>query len=259
MTDAGLAQQIWEARTAGRQLPRGAVAQIAGEAEAYALQAAAAEAAGLTRIGWKVAATSDAAVELLDVSGPSIGPVFAELTHASPAEVAVFAAQDPAVECEFAFRLADDLPADAAPYGRERVAAAVGAVLPAVEVVASRFEGGFRGVGDALTIADFCFNHGWVHGDPIADWQAHDLTLAAIRLEQNGETVADGVGANVLGDPMTALVFAADKAAEIGRPLVAGDVVSTGTCTGVVPVAPGDRIVADFGPLGRVEIAFREG
>lgn len=256
MTGADLAREIWRARAEGRQLPREEVAHVAGEQAAYAVQAAAVACSGLTRIGWKVAATSDAALQLLAVPGPSIGPVFAELTRESPATVAVFAAQGPAVECEFAFRMARDLAAEDAPYDPDEVLDAVGAVVPAIEVVASRFEGGFKGVGEALTIADFCFNHGWVHGADIAGWRAHDLSVARIRLEKDGETVAEGVGANVLGDPLAALVFAADKAAEIGRPLMAGEIVSTGTCTGVTPVGPGSRVRADFGPLGLVEIAF---
>lgn len=259
MTDAALAQRIWEARRDGDVLPRAVVAGITGAAAAYNLQAAAVEAAGLHRIGWKVAATSDMAVELLKVSGPSIGPVFAERTQASPAEIAIFPAQGPAVECEFAFRLARDLDDGDAPYDRAQLIAAVGAVVPAVEVVASRFEGGFADVGDGLTIADFCFNHAWVHGSDVTDCLGLDLTTAAIRLEKDGTQVADGVGANVLGDPLTALAFAADTAAAIGRPLRAGEIVSTGTCTGVTPVAPGSRIRADFGSLGEIAISFVAG
>ena len=36
----------------------------------------------------------------------------------------------------------------------------------------------------------------------------------------------------------------------------AGDVVTTGTMTGAVKVAPGDNVVGDFGDLGKVEISF---
>ena len=36
----------------------------------------------------------------------------------------------------------------------------------------------------------------------------------------------------------------------------AGDIVSTGTCTGHLFAAPGDTVRADFGPLGVVEAHF---
>ncbi|MBC8451604.1 MAG: hypothetical protein H8D70_00090 [Rhodospirillaceae bacterium] len=37
---------------------------------------------------------------------------------------------------------------------------------------------------------------------------------------------------------------------------MAGEIISTGTCTGLLDVAPGDAVVADFGELGAVEISF---
>jgi 2-keto-4-pentenoate hydratase len=52
------------------------------------------------------------------------------------------------------------------------------------------------------------------------------------------------------------MVWLANQQARMGRGLKAGDIVSTGTCTGIAAVRPGDEAVADFGQLGRVEITF---
>ena len=46
-------------------------------------------------------------------------------------------------------------------------------------------------------------------------------------------------------------------APEVSSKIAAGEVVSTGTCTGVVAVQPGDVMTAEFGDLGAVEVAFR--
>ena len=43
---------------------------------------------------------------------------------------------------------------------------------------------------------------------------------------------------------------------DVMRSRRAGDIVTTGTCTGFQPVAPGDSVTADFGTLGRVEVSF---
>ena len=51
-------------------------------------------------------------------------------------------------------------------------------------------------------------------------------------------------------------MWAAGEAARIGRPLKAGDIITTGTMTGVVPVKPGDQVIGDFGALGQVEVNF---
>ena len=41
-----------------------------------------------------------------------------------------------------------------------------------------------------------------------------------------------------------------------GRELDAGDTVTTGTCTGILQVLPGQTLEADFGALGQVSVAF---
>jgi 2-keto-4-pentenoate hydratase len=38
--------------------------------------------------------------------------------------------------------------------------------------------------------------------------------------------------------------------------LEAGQLVSTGTCTGLVTLKAGEKAVADFGELGAVEVQF---
>jgi 2-keto-4-pentenoate hydratase len=65
-----------------------------------------------------------------------------------------------------------------------------------------------------------------------------------------------GKGANVLGDPRLALAWLANELSGLGVTLKAGEVVTTGTSFVPLPAAPGDRISADFGPLGQVSLAF---
>ena len=38
--------------------------------------------------------------------------------------------------------------------------------------------------------------------------------------------------------------------------LATGEVVTTGTCLAPIPIGPGDRLVADFGAIGKVEARF---
>ncbi|MEC7575002.1 MAG: hypothetical protein VX973_08955, partial [Pseudomonadota bacterium] len=64
--------------------------------------------------------------------------------------------------------------------------------------------------------------------------------------------------ARALGHPINVLQWLANKQSQTGRGLVKGEIVSTGTCTGVLSVAPGDHVIANFGQLGCVEINFTE-
>lgn len=251
-----LARALWRARTGGGVIARAAADDIASTAAAYDVQRRVVALAGLQRSGWKVGATSEAAQRLLAVGEPATAPMFAADCHNSPADIAVFAGHRASVECELAFRFTIALPPRKEAYGRAQVLAAVGAVLPAIEVVGCRFEGGFPGIGSARLIADMVANTAWVRGPERADWRRFDLKRHAVRLIHAGRTVADGVGANALGDPLSVLEWTANHLSALGDGIAAGEVVSTGTLTGVTAVKPGDRMLADFGELGRVEARF---
>lgn len=250
-----LGRRIWDARQSGTLIPRADVADVTSREEAYAVQADGANASGLTRAGWKIAATSELAQQMLGVPGPSIGPLFAEHMQDTPAAASAKTVHQDAVECEFAFVIGQDLSgADA--ISKDDIIAATDSAMIAIEIVGCRFDGGFPEAGAHLCISDFSFNVGFVRGAEISDWQSVDLSLASAAMHLNGEKVAEGTGADVMGDPVAALRWAAEEAARIGMPFKAGDIITTGTMTGAVKVAPGDSVVGDFGALGRVEISF---
>jgi len=79
-----------------------------------------------------------------------------------------------------------------------------------------------------------------------------------VRVTRNGVEAAVGRGANVLGDPRTALVWIANELSRHGPGLRAGDLVTTGTCVTPVPAAPGERHVADYGVLGTLEVMLTD-
>lgn len=254
-----LAERLWTARTVGGLVPRAAADDLRDDAEAYAVQREIEAHAGFRRAGWKVGATSDMAQELLDVTGPASAPMFEPHCLQSPAEVAIFEGQGASVECEFAFRFGRPLPSRTDEYSRDQVLDAVEALLPSIEVVACRFEGGFLGMDGTRLIADMTGNLAWVWGTGTDDWRGRDLATHRIVLSKNGERVTEGTGAQVLGDPLNVLIWTAHHLSRQGEGIAAGDVVSTGTCTGLTAVIPGDAVLADFGDLGSVEVRFRAG
>lgn len=250
-----IASDIWQARRSGSLLSRDLVADVDGRGNAYALQNAAATASGLTRAGWKIAATSAMAQELLGLDGPAIGPVFAEHLYKSGDTLPVLVAHGAAIECEVAFVLGEDI-ANAPDTGMDGLLAKTERALIAVELVGCRFEGGFKDAGAAVCISDFAFNAALVCGADIDGWRNMDLGAVAASITVNGEAGNTGTGAAVLGNPLTALQWAANEAQWIGTPLRAGDIVSTGTMTGVTPVKPGDAVTCDFGALGQISLTF---
>ena len=91
-----------------------------------------------------------------------------------------------------------------------------------------------------------------------ADWRARDLAAHAVAVSVNGAIVARGQGANVLGDPRVALAWIANELCAHGAGLRAGEIVTTGTCVVPVPIAPGDRVLADCGDFGTLAAAFTD-
>ena len=73
-------------------------------------------------------------------------------------------------------------------------------------------------------------------------------------LQLNGHRIAAGRGLDVLGNPIAAVVWLSRFLLAHGVTLQAGDLVATGSCTGVAQVAPRQRVRAVFDRLGDVEL-----
>ncbi len=253
---ADLARRLWRARLEGGAIPVAAGDILGGPEDAYAVQREIAELAGMVRAGWKVGATSQAAQQLLNMPEPATAPMFAPLCYRSPTEVAIHEGRFASVESEFAFSFSGDLPARDEAYSRAEVLDAVGTLCPSIEIVSCRYEGGFQGLGGLRLISDMTANLAWTHGPETTDWRGRDLTTHPVVLKRNGAVVAEGTGAQVLGDPLNVLEWTANHLSRLGDGITAGEVISTGTCTGVTSVSAGDTLVADFGDLGAAEVRF---
>ena len=251
-----LARRLWQARSTGGVVDPADVRQPQSLAEAYAIQHEIAALSGEASRGFKVGSTSPEAQRALGTDEPGAGLLLAPFVHQSPARIRIEPAHTPCVEGEFAFSLARDLPPCAGAYARDEVADAVAAVAGAIEVVGTRFSGGLAGKGRLLVTADCGVNIALAVGAWRADWRALDLEVHPVAMTINGVVRGTGTGARALGDPLNVLVWLANQQSAAGRGLKAGEIVSTGTCTGLDPVTPGDRAQADFGALGTVEISF---
>ncbi len=251
-----LPRLLWEARRDGRQVRVEDRERPCGEASAYAVQRGVTEASGYGIAGFKIGATAQVAMDLLGVDGPFFGPLYREAFRENAATVPLPMTHSPGIEAEFAVGLAADLPRRAAPWTKEEVEAAVAWVGPAFEIVGTRLESGLPGAG-MLAIADGGANIDFVRGPTGAAWRDADLTAHPVTLRINGEEVASGhSGLLVFGDPVSGVVWLANHPELGARGLKTGDIVTTGTCTGITPLSPGDMAEADYGALGTVKARF---
>ena len=194
-------------------------------------------------VGYKIALTTKVMQQMVGYDEPVPGAIFADTVHASPAQTSCSEYTHLGVECEVAVRLAHDLPADGAPYDRAAVADAVGEVMAALELVDDRNVNYAEFSGNILSfIGDNAWNAGAVLGRPVPNWRDLDLALARGVMQINGEDVAEGVGADVMGHPLDALAWLANARATRGDALRAGMLVMTGSIIATRFVETGDRV-----------------
>jgi 2-keto-4-pentenoate hydratase len=224
-------------------------------AEGYRVQDLLTQELGIQVGGWKVGATGPAARKLLRARGPFAGRVFAPRMFQSGVTLPGSAYPLRGLEAELVFVLGADLPARKRAYGPKEVAKAVSAVRLGIEVVDTRFEK-FPAPLPWL-IADQGVNGCLVLGPKVARWQERDLAKVEAKMIVDGEVVGQGTGAGVLGHPLKSLVWLASHRRGRGG-LAKGQVVTTGTLTGVFRAPPSANVLADFGKLGKVELTFVE-
>ncbi len=251
---AAILWQHWQQSTRLDELP--AQCRPISRAEGYAIQAEVAQLSGQRVVGWKIAATSKAGQQHIQVDGPIAGCLLAARARESGARIALAGNNMKVAEAEFAFRMGADLPKRASSYGVDEVLAAVATLHPAIEVPDSRYQD-FTHVGAAQLIADVACACWFVIGPEVrADWRALDLVQHNVAAYRNGMFAGQGAGANVLGDPRVALAWIANELCTYGEGLRAGEVVITGTCLTPVPVTAGDSVKMDFGEFGALEAGF---
>jgi 2-oxo-3-hexenedioate decarboxylase/2-keto-4-pentenoate hydratase len=226
--------------------------------EAYAIQdafvALRAEKLGAV-VGYKIALSSAEMRRFVGVEHPQAGAMFQSTLHRTPASVRAADYVRLIVEFEIAVVLAEDLPAADAPFSRERVAQAVGAVMPALELADDRNADYAELAKHPFElIADNAWNEGAVLGYPIKDWQALDLSGVRGRALINGKPAGEGRGADAMGHPFSAVAWIADHLAARGRGLLRGDVVITGSVVTSKNVKPGDLVTFAVEGLGDVEL-----
>lgn len=222
------------------------------EQTAYAIQFATAELIGEPIVGFKLGYTSAAMRAQMKVDTPNYGALFASTRIDADGLIASAELIHPLVEPEIALVLARDV-ADVV-TSREQALAILDAVVPALEIVDTRYERyEFTSVDN---IADNSSAARFVLGAPHSPPAVGDLRLLPGVLWSNGFTIARGAGSDVMGDPLEALAWFISRRVRDGKPVPAGSVVLTGGLTAAQPARNGSAFVAEFGALGIAKCYF---
>ena len=228
--------------------------------QGYAAQACLPEASGRKVLGWKIAATSTAGQQHINVSGPLAGRILSGQVLPTGAEVPALGNRMRVAEPEMAFVFGREVPARAQPYSEAEVMAAVASLHPSIEIPNSRFAV-FTQAGEAQLLADNACAHQFMLGEAAPDaWRSLDLSRHPVRAAVTGASGQawhrEGSGAAVLGDPRTGLTWLVNELSALGIGLQPGQFVTTGTCMPPLELHEGDQVLADFGVLGQIGMRF---
>jgi 2-keto-4-pentenoate hydratase len=236
-----MAQHMWDARRAHKNflnLPE--ELKPASIAEAYLAQEVyhrLAEPVYGPIAGVKVAVATKVMQELMGITHPCGGAIFARTIHASPARIAKSDFINLRVESEIALKLGQDMPVARAPWTAESVVPFVAGAMPAYELIEDR-NAVYTETTAVSMIVENCWNGGVVIGAPKAVAPKEIIGVTG-RQMLNGKPIGEGKSEN----PFATLAWLANLLAERKRDLKAGMVVITGSVIPTFSIQAGDRCV----------------
>ena len=205
--------------------------------------------------GWKIGKVAPEMVASIGSKSIS-GPVFRKDVHyAAPGgtvEYGMFVGGFAAVEAEYMFEIGEDAPVGKTSWSTADAVAVVKRMICGVEMAGSPLAT-INKIGPYCVFSDFGNNNGIIVGPEISNWRDRVLSELTCETFINGRLVGTGMAASVPGGPLESLRFVAEVCAHWGRPLKAGQFVTTGAITGIHDVTPGEVARVEFNGLGAVQ------
>jgi len=208
-----------------------------------------------TIAGWKVGWIPDPLSQQFG-SQRLVGPIFSRaLRHVKggdKVEAPMFARGFAAIEAEFVFRIARDAPPAVADWTPETARRFVDGMFVGIEIASSPLQN-INDFGPVVVVSDFGNNAGLLLGPEVPGWQSRSLESLHCMSRIDGVVVGEGTAAAVSGGPLAALAFALRCNARRGRPLRAGDYITTGATTGIHTIAAGQSAEVVFSGIGSLD------
>ncbi|WP_345810706.1 hydratase [Paraburkholderia sp. PREW-6R] len=250
MTPHDLATRLVEARRQHRPIEEPAPDSLPPDAAtAYAIQQAVVAGLGESTGAWKIGAKAPG-------GAASGAPIPASLVLPSPARVPHHAFFRVLVELEIAFRFSEAIEPRGRAYARDEVLSRVGLVLPAIEIVDSRFSK-WPNVAPLAQLADAQNNGALVTGHAVAYAglaRGFDFVSPELELTFNGESLVPEATGNPAGDPRELLVWFVNHCAAMGITIEPEWTITTGSYVGAHIVDKAGRVHGHIDGLGEVEL-----
>lgn len=207
---------------------------------------------GRRLVGRKIGLTSKAMQAATGITEPDYGVMFADTVVETGSVLEFDRFTNVRIEVELAFLLS--APLEGPGCTLLDVLRATEYVAPALEVLDAHVELEGRTIVD--TIADNAAYGAMVLGGTPVRPHDVDLRWASALLHRNETIEETGVAAGVLGHPGRGVAWLANKLAQHGERLEAGEIILSGSFTRPVWIERGDTVLADYRDLGSITCRF---
>jgi len=223
--------------------------------QAYEIQTAVTKLRAVALAGFKIGLTNEAAQRANGVGEPIVGRLGLLDIRRTHSHIELPANHLRIVESEVIFEVGADLAPQRAPFSEQQVAGNLRRAFAGIELCNARIE---DREDTPLThvVADNSNADLVIVGDPLESWDAATLSNLPVALEVGGKPPVKGSTANVLGHPLRSITWLANWLARCGEGLKKGQLVASGSCTGMTRIAADDRVVATFGERAQVHVEF---
>ncbi len=226
--------------------------------EAYAIQDKMAEAIGTRVVGWKVGAAVKAVQFFEGHDGPIPGRVFEDRAFETDAEVSADFFNGAKVECEFAFRLNDSLPAGTDALSTADLKKKV-VFHPAIELAATRYAPGTgsRTVTTFDGIADNGTAGAAVLGEDVEAWQGLPFETMTIDARIDGSPPIQAYSDVYRRNPVEIMAETLSDLRLRGIAFEPGMFLLTGSLTLPTPLRKNQTLTVTFDGLPPLSLAMK--
>ncbi len=203
-------------------------------------------------VGRKIGLCAKANQIMFGVDEPIYGHIFNTMVVPEGESVSLSKLVKPVIEAEICFILKEELKGPGVDVAK--VLAAAAGVLPAFEIADNRYKEQRKKAPDG--ISDDSGASMVMLGGQLTPIGGIDLRLIGMVLDKDGEIIATGAGAAVLGNPAQAVASLANKLADYGMSIGKGEFIISGSLHAAFFVEGPCSYRAIFDRLGTVTVRF---
>lgn len=205
-------------------------------------------------VGYRGAASSDAAQKRLGIEGPMHCALFGSAVYKATETDSLPVVRHGVIETEIGYVMGVDIPTRIEDPGEAQTATQ--AVVPAFELPTSLK----ARMGDDVAAVDFIASNcggttryliGAEHHPDTLDWRN-----LQVRLSRDGKQLTDANADSIQGGQWQNLMTLINQIIDQGRIIREGDIILSGAVGGAQPATAG-KYAGDFGKLGRLEVELR--